>query len=74
MAKGIDWRRARAPKSSEDAMGEGFERRDGTVTRTVWKGGLAKRAAAAEREWLKTLPKGKKTRKLRAALEKPMRK
>lgn len=74
MSKGIDWRRARAPKPTEDAMGEGFERRDGTITRAIRKDSLARRAAKAEQAWLKTLPKDKKTKKLRAELEKPIRK
>lgn len=71
---GLDWRKARKPGPTEDAMGEGFERRDGTITRAIRKDSLAKRAARAEQAWLKTLPKDKKTKKLRAELERPIRK
>lgn len=71
---GLDWRKARKPGLTQDAMGEGFERRDGTITRTIRKDSLAKRAAKAEQTWLKTLPKDKKTKKLRAELEGPIRK
>lgn len=50
---GIDWRRARQPKPSENAIGEGFKRNNGTVTPILPKDNLAKRAAAAQREWMK---------------------
>lgn len=74
MGKRIDWRKARAPKPTEDAMGEGFVRADGTVTPVVRKDSLAKRAAAAEREWLKTLPNDRKTRKAKAEIRRAVRK
>jgi hypothetical protein len=49
----MDWRRARKPKPAENAIGEGFKRNDGTVTPFLPKDSLAKRAAAAEREWMR---------------------
>jgi hypothetical protein len=49
---GLDWRKARPPKPTEDAIGEGFKRNDGTVTPVLPKGSLAKRAVAAERRWM----------------------
>ena len=49
---GLDWRRAQPKKPTEDAIGEGFVRKDGRVTPTIRKDQLAKRAARAEGAWL----------------------
>lgn len=49
---GLDWRRARQPKPTEDAIGEGFVRKNGEVTPTLPKDRLAKRAKAAEAAWM----------------------
>lgn len=48
----LDWRRAKPSKPTENAIGEGFKRNDGTVTPILPKGSLAKRAAKAERQWM----------------------
>ena len=59
---GMDWRRAKPGKPTENAIGEGFKRKDGTVTPVLPKDSLAKRAAKAERKWFQengfTLNKG----------------
>lgn len=71
---GLNWKRARTPKATEDAMGEGFVRHNGTVTPILPKDSLAKRAAAAERTWLKEQRIKKKGRHLFKDLDKPVRK
>jgi len=48
----LDWRRAKAPRPTENAIGEGFKRKDGTVTPVLPKDSLAKRAAVAEQKWM----------------------
>lgn len=50
----LDWRRARKPQQTEDAMGAGFVRNDGRVS-VALKDTLAKRAEREEKRWLKTL-------------------
>lgn len=50
---GLDWRRANPTKPTEDQIGEGFVRKNGSVTPKLPKGSLAKRAAAAEAAWMK---------------------
>lgn len=55
-------------------MGEGFARHDGSVTPGLQKDSLAMRAKKAETAWLRTLPKDKKTRRLRELIGKPVRK
>jgi len=49
----LDWRRAKAPKPTEDAIGEGFVRKNGEVTPKLPKDSLAKRAAAEEAKWMR---------------------
>ena len=49
----LNWKRARDPKPTEAAIGEGFVRKNGVVTPVLPKASLAIRAAAAEKKWMR---------------------
>jgi hypothetical protein len=52
-ADGVGLGRSKPAKPTEDAIGEGFVRKDGRVTPMLPKDSLAKRAAAEEEKWLR---------------------